>query len=319
MFARFFVVSLFLLQFVAPAAAAPPDNTWQLVWSDEFDGDSLDELKWNYEEDCWGGGNNERQCYTNHKRNVSVSEGFLKITAHKKKTKGYAFPKSWREGEGELKGKRRFERTARPFSSGRITTKNKGDWLYGRFEARVKLPLGQGTWPAFWMLPTSNSYGTWPLSGEIDIMEAINLGMSCEQCDGGREDRVHGTIHFGNPWPENNSVSHKTHLKSDVPGFHHYAMEWYPDRMHWYVDGELFSTITSKEWFSKAAPENSKAPFDQPFHIILNLAVGGKWPEENNDVGYFSMDYPKSLEVDFVRVYQCQSPPDAGKCSFPKE
>ena len=89
--------------------------------------------------------------------------------------------------------------------------------------------------------------------------------------------------------------------------------------MHWYVDGELFSTITSKEWFSKAAPDNSKAPFDQPFHIILNLAVGGKWPEENNDDGYFSMDYPKSLEVDFVRVYQCKSPPDAGKCSFPKE
>ena len=146
-------------------------------------------------------------------------------------------------------------------------------------------------------------------------MEAINLGMTCASCAGGREDRVHGTIHFGNPWPKNNSISHETHLASDVPGFHDYAMEWYPDEMRWYVDGKLFSTVKKEEWFSKGAEdENVYAPFDQPFHLIINLAVGGKWPEENNDVGFFSMDYPKSVEVDFVRVYQCPVALSGGKC-----
>ena len=317
----FFRISVILLLAFFPAGNAQSNsagNEWELVWSDEFDGNSLNTAKWNFEEDCYGGGNNERQCYTKSKKNVSVSDGFLKITALKRKTKGFAFPKSWREGtEGSLRGKKRFEKVKRPFSSGRITTKNKGDWLYGRFEARMKLPLGQGAWPAFWMLPTSNSYGTWPLSGEIDIMEAINLGQSCEVCEGGREDRIHGTLHFGNPWPKNNQATAEVHLASNVPGFHHYAMEWYPDHMKWFVDGQLYSTIKKDQWFTKgASAENERAPFDQPFHIILNLAVGGKWPEENNDVGYFSMDYPKSVEVDFVRVYKCPVAQDGGSCSF---
>ncbi len=178
--------------FYSAVEKASAKESWQLVWSDEFDGDSLDTTKWNYEEDCWGGGNNERQCYTDKTENVSVKDGVLNITALKKTTKGYAWPKSWRAGtEGmKLRGKQRFEKVRRPFSSGRITTKNKGDWTYGRFEARMKLPTGQGAWPAFWMLPTDWAYGGWPLSGEIDIMEAINLGMSCPECEGGREDRV---------------------------------------------------------------------------------------------------------------------------------
>lgn len=318
MILRFSVICFLAFNTAVLASANAAGDKWQLVWSDEFSGNSLDLAKWNYEEDCYGGGNNERQCYTNSERNVSVSNGTLKITALHKKTKGYAFPKSWREGtEGSLRGKKRFEKTRRPFSSGKITTKNKGDWLYGRFEARIKLPTGQGSWPAFWMLPTSSSYGTWPLSGEIDIMEAINLGMTCEKCDGGREDRVHGTLHFGNPWPKNNKAGNETHLERDVTGFHDYALEWYPDRFNWYVDGKLFSTIKKDEWFSKGAPAgNTQAPFDKPFYIILNLAVGGKWPEESNDVGYFSMDYPKSVEVDFVRVYQCSKIASGGECSM---
>ena len=306
------------LGLVTSSVKAENTGEWELIWQDEFDGSSLDENKWNFEEDCWGGGNNERQCYTKSKRNVSVSDGTLKITALKKVTKGFAWPKAWRQGEGTIRGKKRFEKVQRPFSSGRITTKNKGDWLYGRFEARMRLPLGQGTWPAFWMLPSKNTYGTWPLSGEIDIMEAINLGMTCASCAGGREDRVHGTIHFGNPWPKNNMVSHETHLASDVPGFHDYAMEWYPNEMRWYVDGKLFSTVKKEEWFSKGAEDgNVYAPFDQPFHLIINLAVGGKWPEENNNVGFFSMDYPKSVEVDFVRVYQCPVALSGRQCVTP--
>lgn len=294
---------------LAPPALAETDGqSWQLIWSDEFDGSALDTAKWNYEEDCWGGGNNERQCYTDKTDNVSVGDGVLKITALKKTTRGYAWPKSWRAGtEGmKLKGKQRFEKAKRPFSSGRITTKNKGDWTYGRFEARMKLPTGQGAWPAFWMLPTDWAYGGWPLSGEIDIMEAINLGMTCPECEGGREDRVHGTLHFGETSPRNSLKGKETHLAAPVTGFHTYAIEWEPTQIRWYVDGKHYSTLTQDDWFTAASNATSaNAPFDQRFHIILNLAIGGKWPEENNNVGFFSMDFPKSLVVDYVRVYQC--------------
>lgn len=303
----------FFMQAAVPALADPSETGWQLVWSDEFDGDSLDTTKWNYEEDCWGGGNNERQCYTDKTENVSVKDGVLNITALKKTTRGYAWPKSWRassEGiwqEGlKLKGKKRFEKAKRPFSSGRITTRYKGDWKYGRFEAKIKLPTGQGAWPAFWMLPSDWVYGGWPLSGEIDIMEAINLGMSCPECEDGREDRVHGTLHFGKAPPKNSYKGKETHLAAPVTGFHTYAIEWEPTQMRWYVDGKHFSTLSQDDWFTDADnAETDHSPFDQRFHIILNLAIGGKWPEESNDVGFFSMDFPKSLVVDYVRVYQC--------------
>lgn len=307
---RYMIFGLMVvLAAASPQGAAQADTAspgWQLVWADEFDGAKLDADKWNYEEDCWGGGNNERQCYTKHKRNVSVQDGMLSITAHKKTTKGFAWPKSWRNGTQGPKmiGKKRFEKTKRPFSSGRITTHKKGDWLYGRFEARMKLPTGQGTWPAFWMLPSDWEYGGWPLSGEIDIMEAVNLGQTCETCAEGREDRVLGTIHFGEVWPKNSHKGNETHLAAPVTGFHTYAVEWEPDEMRWYVDGKHYSTMTKEDWHT-AANDDARAPFDKRFHIVLNLAVGGKWPEESNDVGYFSMDYPKSMMVDYVRVYKC--------------
>ena len=308
---------LVLTGLALPAVAVEQTETkgkWQLVWSDEFDGDALDTSKWNYEMNCWGGGNNERQCYTDDTKNVSLQDGKLKITAIKKKTKGFAWPKSWREGNGPISGKRKLEKVKRPFSSGRITTKNKGDWTYGRFEARMKLPIGQGVWPAFWMLPTDNVFGGWASSGEIDIMEAINLGQTCKECEGGREDRVYGTLHFGGSPPDNRQASHSVHLDAPV-AYHVYALEWSEGKMSWYVDGKLFSTLTDKDWHttSLSPVPGPFAPFDQRFHVILNLAAGGKWPEENNDVGYFANDFPKELSVDYVRVYQCAADPDTGK------
>ena len=158
MLRKSFLISL-LITF-APFWASAVDNKavddkWSLVWADEFDGDALDLKKWSVEDDCWGGGNEERQCYTKDPKNVSVQGGQLVISARKEKTRGFANTRSARSGEVPLVGgTKRYQKVKRPFSSGRIVTRNKGDWKYGRIEARMKLPTGQGLWPAFWMLPT---------------------------------------------------------------------------------------------------------------------------------------------------------------------
>jgi beta-glucanase (GH16 family) len=313
------LIRIFILAVAFPlsgACAEAVDEKWKLVWADEFNGTSLDLSKWSYEEDCWGGGNEERQCYTKKNDNVKVADGFLAIRALKQKTRGFANTRAAREGDVALQpGTKRYQKVKRPFSSGRVVTRNKGDWTYGRIEARMKLPTGQGLWPAFWMLPTEYAYGGWAASGEIDIMEAINLGMTCKTCEGGREDRVHGTLHFGGRWPDNDYSGAEVHLPAPVDGFHTYTVEWSAGRMDWYVDGKHFSTKTADQWHTenvKGTP-GFDAPFDRPFHIIFNLAVGGRWPEGENDVGYFANDFPKEMLVDWVRVYQCAEDPDTGK------
>ena len=179
----------------------------------------------------------------------------------------------------------------------------------------MKLPMGQGMWPAFWMLPEEWRYGGWAASGEIDIMEAINLSASCPECEVGREDRVYGTLHFGGAAPNNIHKGENISLSAPVDGFHVYTLEWSEGRMDWYVDGQHFSTLTSAEWSTIPEKGNpsAHAPFDHPFHMILNLAVGGKWPEENNDVGYITQSFPKQLIVDWVRVYECGSDKRTGK------
>ena len=297
------------------------DGKWNLVWADEFDGDSLDLTKWSYEDDCWGGGNNERQCYTKKKKNVAVEGGYLKIIARKERTRGFANTRSARNGEVALApGTKRYQKVKRPFSSGRIITKGKGDWKYGRVEARIKLPTGQGLWPAFWMLPTEYAYGGWAASGEIDIMEAINLAMQCETCAGGREDRVHGTLHFGGQWPKNEYSGNEIHLPAPADGFHTYRLEWSAGRMDWFVDDIHFSTKTHDQWHTlniKGEP-GFDAPFDRPFHVILNLAVGGEWPERENNVGYFATDFPKQMIVDYVRVYECRGDQSTGEACQPE-
>lgn len=296
--------------------ATGSDEGWELIWSDEFDGESLDLSRWTYDVDCWGGGNNERQCYTDKSENVLVEDGFLKIIALQKTTKGPAVPQLARDGYiSNPTSSKRYDKVRKAFSSGRISTRGKEAWTYGRFEARMKLPMGQGMWPAFWMLPEGWEYGGWALSGEIDIMEAINLSSNCAQCIGGREDRVYGTLHFGGSPPKNLSKGRHTSLVAPVDGFHVYALEWSAGQMDWYVDGIYFSRLTSDDWSTVSSQGNPSfdAPFDKPFHLILNLAVGGKWPEEHNDVGYIATDFPKELVIDYVRVYQCEGDRDTAR------
>ncbi|MFA6546873.1 MAG: glycoside hydrolase family 16 protein, partial [Limisphaerales bacterium] len=174
------------------------------------------------------------------------------------------------------------------FTSGRIRTKHRADWTYCRVEVRARLPRGRGMWPAIWMLPTTDKYGGWAASGEIDIMELI----------GHEPHQVHGTLHFGGRWPRDQSSGKPFALSRGTfaDDFHVFALEWERDVFRWYVDGQLFSTQT--RWRTEGAP--FPAPFDQPFHLILNLSVGGNWPGPPDARTVF----PQRMLVDYVRVYQ---------------
>lgn len=286
-----------------------PSKIWNLTWSDEFDGtgsnldknNNLDLSKWSYQEgngaeyNVAGWGNNEQEYYT--RDNIQVEDGTLKITAKKE------------------------ERGGVPYTSGRIWTMADDrvtalfSQTYGRIEAKIKMPGkegSQGLWPAFWMLPVDCEYGSWPLSGEIDIMEAR-----------GREpDRVDGTIHFGQPYP-NNQASSRPYIWEEGTGsindYHVYSIEWAPGEIRWYVDGVLFYTENS--WYS-LSDENSvdfayPAPFDQEFYIILNLAVGGTY--DNNRIPDNSV-MPAEMLVDYVRAYEyTEEYPEPVKPIIPKD
>lgn len=244
---------------------------WSLVWNDEFDGDRVDTSKWTFQvgDGCdiglCGWGNNELQYYTTS--NATVEDGRLVITAKAE------------------------SRSGREYTSARLNTANKGDWKYGRFEVRAKLPAGQGMWPAIWMLPTDGAYGGWAASGEIDIMEAR----------GQTPNTVLGTLHYGGMFPNNQSSGDAYTLTGGTftDSFHTFVAEWSEGRVLWYVDGNFYQVQT--EWNSTAAA--FPAPFDQRFHLLLNVAVGG------NLVGSpdASTVFPQTMEVDYVRVYQKES------------
>ena len=239
---------------------------WELVWSDEFDGPGIDLNKWEHEVNAWGGGNNELQYYTDRPVNSFIEDGKLVIQALQET---YTGPEGTRD-----------------YTSARLRTLHKGEWLYGRFEARIKLPTGQGLWPAFWMLPTDWVYGGWAASGEIDVVELI----------GSQPGVIHGTLHYGGEWP-NNTLSGGSRSGPDfTAGFHEYAVEWDPLEFRWYVDGVHYHTET--DWWSSAA--DYPAPFNQRFHMLLNVAVGGNWPGSPDA----STVFPQRMEVDYVRVYQ---------------
>ena len=175
------------------------------------------------------------------------------------------------------------------YTSARIHTRDRFAFKYGRIEARIRLPGGQGLWPAFWLLPQDDVYGAWAASGEIDIMEAVNLGAS-----GGNS--VFGTIHYGGEWPDNVSAGTEYVVPTDASGeFHTYALEWDPTEMRWYVDDILYAMQNS--WSTTTSP--FPAPFDQPFYILLNVAVGGDFPGNPNS----STEFPVTMEVDYVRVF----------------
>ena len=256
------------LTLVSNDAVSPGDNL-ALVWADEFDAVQLDPEKWFFESGDGsqygipGWGNNELQYYVPD--NASLANGLLTIDARAEAKNGSNF------------------------TSARIHTRDRFAFRYGRIEARIRLPRGQGLWPAFWLLPQDNAYGSWAASGEIDIMEAVNLGGS-----GGNT--VHGTIHYGGAWP-NNVLSGESYLvPADATAeFHTYALEWDAAEMRWYVDGVLYAMVNT--WYSTGG--SFPAPFDQHFYIILNVAVGGNWPGSPNA----STVFPVTMQVDWVRVY----------------
>jgi len=291
-------------------------SDWNLVWSDEFDGDSLNTNKWEHEVNCWGGGNLEQQCYTDRTDNSVVADGVLKIIAQREDFTGPAQV----DGSGSA---------TLPYTSARLRTMNKGDWKYGRMEIRAKLPYGQGTHPAIWMLPTNYVYGGWAASGEIDIMEAINLKTASDSPDaqvGDLESSTFGTLHFGEEWPNNVHSGAEYTLPNNMnpaDDFHVYAVEWEKDEIRWYVDNVHFATQRSSGWYSQFKGENGvtvngaeDAPYNQPFHLLINLAVGGTWAGNVNDTGIDETVFPQMLSVDYVRVYECSvSPATGGGCA----
>lgn len=255
-------------QKAALAAESDSASKSKPVWQDEFNGDALDYSKWGVEVNAFGGGNGEKQIFTDRKENVRVERGHLVLEA--------------RRDNANIMG------TSREYSSGRIRTKHRGDWLYGRIEVRAKLPEGAGLWPAIWMLPTEDKYGGWAKSGEIDIMEYR----------GQTPNEVLGTLHYGDAWPKNAYSGSPYQLTEGTfsDGFHTFAVEWREGKIQWYVDGKLVQTQT--KWHSTGG--EYPAPFDQKFFLILNLAVGGGF------VGEVGSDtkFPAQMLVDYVRVYE---------------
>lgn len=286
----------------APGTSREPatESGWQLVWSDEFDNTAIDRAKWNFDVDCWGGGNQERQCYTDRPENARIVDGHLIITARHENFTGPALAHHMRAASADPEAT-----TTKPFTSARMVTRGKAAWHHGRIEVRAKLPHGQGTWPAIWMLPEASVYGLWAASGEIDILEAVNLGVPCAACPGGRENTILGTLHFGGQWPENALNSSEMHVPDVLAGFHTFGIIWAPGVIEWTYDGAVFARKEADQWWSVNSGDRL-APFNQPFHLIVNLAIGGGLAEERGLGGVDESGFPKTLEVDWVRVWQCQ-------------
>lgn len=298
----------------APAPSPSPSPTatakWQLAWSEEFDGTELDRTKWTPEESCWGGGNNERQCYTDRAENVEVKDGMLHLKARKETFTGPDRPPEIAANPNP--------QVTREYTSGKVRTRGLHAWKYGRVEVRAKVPAGQGMWAAVWMMPAEDHYGGWPLSGEIDILEAVNVGAKCDECRGTvGENRTVSALHFGNSPPDNRYIDQKTPLPDlSLPSddFHTYAVEWGEGLIRFFIDDRLHLTLTRDQWFSGSpkAAGNPNAPFDRPFYVMANLAVGGKWPEESNEKGLAQSSLPNQFILDWIRVYQCSEDPETG-------
>jgi beta-glucanase (GH16 family) len=233
---------------------------WKLIWHDEFDGTAIDRTRWHVEDAYTGESNNEMEIYTDRPRNARVENGQLVIEAREEPLAGFRY------------------------TSGRLSTHGLHAWTYGRFEARIKLPYGQGIWPAFWLLGDDVPQNGWPECGEIDIMENI----------GRMPAAVRGTVH-GPGYSRDDGVYADYFLPAGrfADDFHVFAIEWEPDQIRWYVDGNLFSTLTPRDLPGRWV-------FDHPHFLILNLAVGGFWPGYPDETTVF----PQFMHVDYVRVYQ---------------
>ena len=242
---------------------------WKLVWSDEFNGAFVDTNIWKFETgNHRGWGNQELEYYTGRPENAYVSNGFLHIVARKEFTNGISYTSARMKTEGTFSRK------------------------YGRFEFSAKFPSGKGFWPAFWLMPSDSPYGGWPACGEIDIVEN----------KGNYPAVVQGTIHYADPRGGSvHSSGLYTFAQNDgVTNFHTYDLDWTTNSIQWFVDGKLY--VTQDQWSTVGAPY--PAPFDQPFYIIMNLAVGGNYggDPDTNTV------FPGEIQVDYVRVYEHTGP-----------
>ena len=232
-------------------------GAYTLVWSDEFNGPEINRENWKYNKGGGGWGNVELEYYTDRSENARIKNGMLVIEARKEDYEKYSY------------------------TSARMLTQGLQGWTFGRIEARIKVPFGQGIWPAFWMLGTG---GGWPYGGEIDIMEII-----------GKEPyTLYNTIHGPGYSGANGVGSHKIFPYQFSDAFHVFAVEWEPDVIRWYMDGELTNTVTANQ-----VPGNWVFN-EHEFFIILNVAVGGHWPGNPDDTTQF----PQQMLVDYVRVYQ---------------
>ncbi len=249
----------------------PASKSYQLVWSDEFngtDGSAPDASKWAIQTGGNGWGNNELEYYTARPQNVQVSGGNLVITAIKEDYTG-------------------TDGVTQHYTSARMQTKGLFSQTYGRFEARIKIPKGQGMWPAFWMLGSDIDTNPWPACGEIDIMENI-----------GKEPAiVHGSIHGPGYAPGNVTASYTIPTGALSDDYHLYAVEWEAQQIRFYIDSTLYATFAPSN-----LPSGSPWEFNKPFFVLLNLAVGGDWPG-NPDA---TTQFPQQMLVDYVRVYQKQ-------------
>lgn len=265
---------------------SPRADGYELVWADEFEGASVDTTKWEHEVNCWGGGNAELQCYVADEKNSYLEEGMLHIVALEDAPSGAIGGPG---NDGTI--------VTREYSSARLRTANKAEFKYGRFEARIRVPFGQGLWPAFWMLPTGATYGGWAKSGEIDILEAVNASPESNE--------VHGTLHYGDSWPGNVHTGAAYSPPAFIgTNFYTYAVEWEEGEIRWFVDDVHYAT--QNDWYSVGS--DFPAPFDKDFHLLLNVAVGGNWPGPPNA----ETTFPQEMTVDFVRVYRCAAAPDTG-------
>ncbi len=256
---------------IAQPPLLPPASGYTLTWSDEFssaNGSAPDSTKWSLETGGNGWGNQELESYTSRTQNAQIQNDNLVITALQENYTG-------------------TDGIARNYTSARLKTQNLFAQVYGRFEARIKIPKGQGIWPAFWMLGKDIEQNGWPKCGEIDIMENI-----------GREPAInHGSLHGPSSVAPTSDLTSTISLpagQSYADDFHIYAVEWEPGTVRFYVDSNNYATFTQAQW-----PVGGQWVFDHPFFILLNVAVGGSWPGSPDS----STQFPQQMLVDYVRVY----------------
>ncbi|MET4074725.1 family 16 glycosylhydrolase [Hymenobacter sp. UYCo722] len=244
---------LLLAATLALTCATAHAQTYQQVWADEFNGTAVNTSNWAFETGGGGWGNNEKQYY--QAANATVANGELQITARRQSVGGM------------------------PYTSARLKTQGLKQFAFGRMEARIKTPLGQGLWPAFWMLGSNINTVGWPYCGEIDILEQINADSRC-----------YGTVH----WDSNGHAQYGGNIATAPNVYHVYSIEWTPNYIRWFVDGTKYHEITITNG------TGGTEEFQKPFFLLLNLAVAGDWPGQTVD----ESKLPATMSVDYVRVYQ---------------